>query len=149
MISEPITERRCDATIQSDREFCEHKIAFTRMSYNIHVPTADIPLIEEAEKYQSALQEPCVADDNPDGPYNFQVVPPTPNSPGASMLEKQGAPGGHPFLQLESDKFIQYLVTCHLDEGEDQEMLRVVDADAGSDLLCDPPPYTSLDYERH
>lgn len=151
MISKPLAERKRDAIFYSDRKFCEREIASTNMSRISYVPTAKTPLLEEAENHESILQEVCVPDDdNIDGPYNFQVVPPTPDNPEISMSEKQDAPREREqFLRWEDDEIAQYFGACHLDEAKDQAMLLVVEAGAGSGILHDPPPYTLLQYGQH
>ena len=58
------------------------------MSRNSKTPTAKILVSEEAEKHQPIVP----GDDDLEDPYNFQVVPPTPKEPHASISEKQDAP---------------------------------------------------------
>jgi len=114
IISKSLTERRRDMMFQSGRGLCECEITSAGMSHD------------------SQNSEILVPDDDLDGPYNFQVIPPTPNKPETSMSEKQNAPKEErSFPHVEDDEIVKYHGARHLNRPKGH-----------------PLPYSSLKYGR-
>ncbi|KAF9647428.1 hypothetical protein BDM02DRAFT_3261720 [Thelephora ganbajun] len=147
--STPLIDRRRDAIFQSEREFGEYETTSAKMSHNGRTPTAKTPLFEEAAKHKSIAPEIHVLDDDLDGPYNFQVIPPTPNGLEATTLEKQDAPEEQPHPHVENDEIAKDDDVCRLDEAKGQVRLRVVETGTGREIRYDPPPYPIMKYGRN
>jgi len=75
-----------------EREFSEYETTSVKGSRNSQATTAKSSPPEEANEPKTIVPKISSPDDDLDGPYSFQVVPPTPNNPAATMSEKQDAP---------------------------------------------------------
>jgi len=132
IISKPLIEGRRDTMSQLERGFCECEITSAKVLHDSWTPTTKTPFLEVAAKHESIVPEIRVPDDDLDGPYNFQVVPPTPNKPETSMSEKQDAPKEErSFPHVEDDEIVRYHGARHLNKSKGH-----------------PLPYSSLKYGR-
>ena len=80
------------ASMYQTERFDECEIAPAEMSRNSQTPTTWTPWLEETAKHESIVPEILEPDEDLSGPYNFRVIPPTPNEAETSTLEKQEAP---------------------------------------------------------
>lgn len=145
IVSKPLIDRKRDAMFQSLREFDEDGNTTVKMSRNSRIPEARVPVLEQAAKHQSAVPEIHVPDDDLDGPYNFQVVPPSPNKPEVSVFDRQDPPEEEeePSPDVEGNEAPKYPGASH-----PNAKLRVVETGTGREVRCDPPPYSALEYGR-
>ena len=146
IVPKPPADHRRDAVFESERESGEKEVTSAKMSYDGESPEAETPMLEQAAKHTLTVPEIRVPDDDPDDSYNFQVIPPTPNKPDTSMLDKQDVPEEHPSLYVGDDEVFKYHGASHLNRVKGQAKLRVVETGTGREIRCDPPPYSSLEY---
>ena len=96
-VSKLLIDRRRNAMTQFVRDFGERDTAYDWMSCDSRTSTVKTPFSEQAENNQPIVPEIRVPEDNRDDPFNFQVVPPSPNPSEASASSKQDG------LKEESD----------------------------------------------
>ena len=115
-----------------------------KISCNSQTLTAKTPVSEEAEKHKPIAP----GDDDLEGPYNFEVVPPTPKEPHVSITEKKDAPKEEKSFIKSSEDHSDWDDIVEYGAGglrfrlaDDGRWLRVKN---GKKTGYDPPPYLPL-----